>query len=41
MMFSGLMAMFMVHRFLLGAMISAGRHQLFAGPTDAGPMPIG
>jgi hypothetical protein len=41
MMFSGLMAMFMAHRFLLGAMVSAGRRQLFAGPTDARPMAIG
>jgi hypothetical protein len=39
-MFSGLMAMFMARRFLLGAMISVGRRRLFAGPT-AGPMAIG
>jgi len=39
-MFSGLMAMFMACRFLLGAMISVARRQLFAGPT-AGPMAIG
>jgi hypothetical protein len=32
----------MAHRFLLGAMLSAGRRQLFAGPTyDARPVPIG
>jgi hypothetical protein len=41
MMFSGLMAMFMAHRLLLGAMLSAGRRQLFAGRTDARPMAIG
>jgi hypothetical protein len=40
MMFSGLMAMLMARRFLLGAMIPVGRRQLFAGPT-AGPMAIG
>jgi hypothetical protein len=40
MMFSGLMAMFMARRFLLGAMISVGRRQLFAGPT-ARPTAIG
>jgi hypothetical protein len=40
MMFSGLMAMFMARRFLLGAMMSVGRHQLLAGPTT-GPMAIG
>jgi hypothetical protein len=34
------MAMFRARRFLLGAMISVGRRQLFAGPT-AGPMAIG
>jgi hypothetical protein len=41
MIFSGSVAMFMAHRFLLGAMLSAGHRQLFAGPTDARPMPIG
>jgi hypothetical protein len=40
MMFSGSMAMFMARRFLLGAIISVARRQLFAGPT-AGPMAIG
>jgi hypothetical protein len=39
-MFSGLMAMFLARRFLLGAMISVGRRPLLAGPTT-GPMPIG
>jgi hypothetical protein len=39
-MFPGLMAMFVARRFLLGAMISVGRRQPFAGPT-AGPITIG
>jgi hypothetical protein len=40
MMFSGLMAMFIARRFLLGAMISVDRRQLLARPM-ALPMAIG
>jgi len=39
-MFSSLMAMFTARRVLPGAMISAGRRQLFSG-SAGGPMPIG